>query len=167
MGISDLRGKNSPTFVEDGDTSYMIHRFCNALSPVELTLDLRVDGMPSDWENTVDNMAWHELLLPCIRVNKLHIGSSLTLELSKALELADDGLLLLLLPEPQEIEVPLKVDHATNALFMFMKARESVGRPIHLLVPLRSPSGLLFPRRRPWLNSLKIPCCAGRSEAKA
>jgi hypothetical protein len=57
MGISDLRGKNSPTFVEDGDTSYTIHPLCNALSPVELTLDLRVDGMPSDWENTVDNMA--------------------------------------------------------------------------------------------------------------
>ena len=65
-------------------------------------------------------------------MKKLHIGSSLTLELSKALELADDGLLLLLLPELQEVEVPLKIDHATNALFMFMKARESVGRPVHL-----------------------------------
>ena len=62
---------------------------------------------------------WHELLLPCIRVKKLHIGSSLTLELSKALESADDGLLLLLLPGLQEVKVPLKIDHATNALFMF------------------------------------------------
>jgi hypothetical protein len=68
-------------------------------------------------------------------VKKLNIGSSLTLELSKALESVDEGSVLELLPALQELEVPLKIDRATNAFSMFMKIRESVGRPIHLLVP--------------------------------
>ena len=38
--------------------------------------------MPSDWENTLDNTLWHELLSLFIGVKKLHIGSSLTLEFS-------------------------------------------------------------------------------------
>jgi hypothetical protein len=55
---------------------------CSALGKVvsaveELTLDLNADGMPSNWENTFDNMLWHELLLPFIGVKKLHIGRSL------------------------------------------------------------------------------------------
>jgi hypothetical protein len=101
----------------------------------EFTLDLDVDGIPSGWEVTLDSTMWHELLLPFIGVKKLHIGSSLTLKLSEALESVDGGLVLELLPELQELEVPLKIDHATNAFSMFMKTRESVGRPIHLLVP--------------------------------
>ena len=117
-----------------------VTQVCDALGDVlssveELTLDLNVDGMSSDWENTLDNVAWHELLLPFIGVKKLHIGSSLTLELSKALESVDEGLVLELLPELQELEVPPKIDRATDAFSMFMKTRESVGRPIHLLVP--------------------------------
>ena len=117
-----------------------VTQVCDALGDVlstveELTLDLNVDGMLSDWENTLDNVAWQELLLPFIGVKKLHIGSSLTLELSKALESVDEGLVLELLPQLQEFEVPLKIDLATDAFSMFMKTRESVGRPIHLLVP--------------------------------
>ena len=124
---------------------------CNALGDVlstveELTLDLRVDGMPSDWENTLDNTAWHELLLPFIGAKKLKIVSSLTLELSNALESVDGELVLELLPALEELEVlreaPLKIDRATNAFSMFMKTRESVGRPIHLLVP-PAPEGFL------------------------
>ena len=124
---------------------------CNALGDVlstveELTLDLRVDGMPSDWENTLDNTAWHELLLPFIGVKKLKIVSSLTLELSKSLESVDGELVLELLPALQELEVPLKIDRATDAFSMFMKARESVGRPIHLLVPPAPPAPPAPPR---------------------
>ena len=112
------------------------------LSAVEvLTLDLDVDGMPSDWENTLDSMAWHELLLPFIGVKKLHIGSSLTLELSKALESVAGGLILELLPELQEYEVQLRIDHAKKLFSRFMKNRESVGRPVHV-------TGHLQPRRR-------------------
>jgi hypothetical protein len=112
-------------------------RFCNALVDVlsaveELTLDLNVDGMPSDWENTLDNMLWHELLLPFIRVKKLHIGSSLTVELSQALK-SDAGLLVLqLLPELQEIGVQLGIVDAKKAFSSFLETRESVGRPVHL-----------------------------------
>jgi hypothetical protein len=108
----------------------------NVLSAVEeLTLDLDADGMPPDWENTLDDIAWHELLLPFIGVKKLHIGSSLTSELSQALESVSGELVLELLPELQALEVPLEIDLATKAFAMFMKTRESVGRPIHLLIP--------------------------------
>jgi hypothetical protein len=108
----------------------------NILSAVEeLTLDLDVDGMPLDWENTLDNMMWHELLLPFIGVKKLHIGSSLTPGLSQALESVSGELALELLSELQALEVPLEIDLATKTLSMFMKTRESVGRPVHLLIP--------------------------------
>ena len=112
---------------------------CGALGKVlsavkEFTLDLDVDGIPSSWENTLGSMMWHELLLPFTGVKKLHIGSSLTLELSRALE----SVTLELLPELQELELQLKIDHATNAFSSFVKfvnTRESVGRPVRLLVP--------------------------------
>lgn len=83
--------------------------------------------MPSDWENTLDNMLWHELLLPFIGVKKLYIGSSLTLQLSQALQSDAGGLVL---PELKELEVPLRIDHGTKAL---SDTRASVGRPVYLL----------------------------------
>ena len=127
---------------------------CNALGDVlstveELTLDLRVDGMPSDWENTLENTAWHELLLPFVGVKKLKIVSSLTLELSKALESVDGELVLELLPALQELEAP-----ATDAFSMFMKTRESMGRPIQLLVPAPVPAPYISPSVRDSLESL-------------
>ena len=104
-----------------------------ALSTVsELMLDLRVLGMPTDWESTLNDVLWHELLLPFIGVKKLHIGSSLSLELFKALESDPEGLVL---PNLQELGVSLKTDHVINALTVFIETRETVGRPIHLLVP--------------------------------
>jgi hypothetical protein len=113
---------------------------CSALREVlsaveELTLDLDADGVPSDWENTLDSMFWHELLLPFIGVKKLHIGSSLTLELSKALESVTGELVLELLPELQEFEVQLRISNAKNMFSGFIKTRESAGRPVHLLTP--------------------------------
>jgi hypothetical protein len=113
---------------------------CSALGKVssaveELTLDLDPGGMPSDWENTLDRMLWQELLLPFIGVKRLHIGSSLTLQLSQALESVAGGLAVL--PELQELEVQLEIGHAKHAFSLFIGARESAGRPVHLLVPLR------------------------------
>jgi hypothetical protein len=113
---------------------------CSALGKVlssveELTLDLRVGGMPSGWKTTLDDMLWHELLLPFTGVKKLHIGSSLTLELSQALQSVSGELVLELLPGLQELEVPLGIDNATNAFSKFLNSRASVGRPVHLLVP--------------------------------
>jgi hypothetical protein len=110
---------------------------CSALggflsSVEELTLDLRAIGMPSNWESTLDEVPWQGLLLPFIGVKKLHIGSSLSLSLSKALESDAGGLILRNL---KELEVPLKIDRVINALTVLIETREYVGRPIHLVVP--------------------------------
>jgi hypothetical protein len=104
------------------------------LSTVEvLMLDLDVDGMPFDWENALDNILWHELLLPFIGLKMLHISPSLTLELSRALEPVSGELVLELLPELQQLEI----NHTKNAFSGFVKTRESIGRAVHLLVLVR------------------------------
>jgi hypothetical protein len=113
---------------------------CGALGKVlssveELTLDLGVGGMPSGWRTTLDDVLWHELLLPFIGVKKLHISSSLTPELSQALQSVAGQLVLELLPGMQELAVPLEINDATNAFSKFLNSRESVGRPVHLLIP--------------------------------
>ena len=123
-----------------------ITQVCGALreflSAVEdLTLDLDVDGMPSDWEKGLDSMLWHELLLPFVGVEELHIGSSLTQELSQALGSVDGEMVPELLPELQELEVQLEIDQAKNAFSLFVKIRESVGRPVHLLARARVRQG--------------------------
>ena len=102
---------------------------------VELTIDLDVDGMPSDWENTLDSMLWRELLLPFVAVKKLCIGFSLTLELSRALESIPGGLVLELLPELQGLEAWPEVDGAKRAFSAFVETRESLGLPVHLSGP--------------------------------
>jgi hypothetical protein len=103
----------------------------------ELSLDLDTDGMPSRWEDTLDNMLWHELLLPFIGVKKLRIGSSLTFELSQALESVAGGLVPDFLPELQELDVQLVMNHAKKAFSAFIEARESDDRPVYLLTPDR------------------------------
>ena len=112
-------------------------QICSALGKVlstveDLTVDLRDFGMPSDWESTLEDVPWHELLLPFIGVKKLRIGSSLTLELSQALKSGAGGLIL---PELQELGVSLKINDVTNAFTAFIETRESLGRHIDLLVP--------------------------------
>ena len=105
----------------------------NVLSTVEeLVLDINVDGMPLDWQNILDNILWHELLLPFIKVKKLRIGSLLTLELSQALRSVAGELVLEILPELQELEVQLEVDYAKKEFSGFVVTRESIGRPVHL-----------------------------------
>ena len=110
---------------------------CSALGEVlstveDLTVDLHVIGMSSDWESTLDGVSWYELLLPFTGVTKLHIGSSLSHALSKALESDAGGLVL---PSLEELEVSLKADHVINPLAALIETRETVGRPIQLLVP--------------------------------
>ena len=112
---------------------------CRALGKVVstlevLSLDLDVDAMPSDWENMLDDMLWHELLLPFTGAKRLYIGSSLTLELSRTLESVIGDSVMDLLPELQELEVTVRMDQATNLYSMFLNTRESLGRPVHLLV---------------------------------
>ena len=112
---------------------------CSALGNVlpavkELTLDLDMDVMRSDWEHTLDITVWHELLLPFIIVKKLHIGSSLALELSKALKSVPEALDLKLLPKLQELDVWLTMDDARMAFSAFLHTRRSLGRPVALSV---------------------------------
>ena len=116
-------------------TTQVCRALGNVLSAVEeLTLDLDVDGMPSDWENRLDSMVWHELLLPFVGVKKLDIGSSLTLQLSQSLKSVAGGLVLELLPELQELEVHPKTFLPPNGFSLFVQTRKSVGRPVHLSV---------------------------------
>ena len=100
----------------------------------DLTLDLDVGGMSLDWQNTLDSTMWHELLLPFIGVKKLCIRSSLTLELSQALESVPGGLVSELLPELQELEVYIRIAQEKKLLSAFVKIRESVGRPVYLRI---------------------------------
>ena len=113
-----------------------------ALSAVEeLTLDLDVGGMESDWEEPLDSTLWHELLLTFIGVKKLHVGPSLALELSQSLDSVAGGLVLELLPELEKLEVQLEAGHSKSVFSLFLKTRESVGRPVHLSVlPLQKPN---------------------------
>ena len=110
---------------------------CSALGKVlstveDLTVDLHDFGMPSDWESALEDVPWHELLLPFIGVKKLCISSSLALEFSQALKSGAEGLIL---PELEELDVSLKIDDVTKSLTAFIETRESLGRHIKLLVP--------------------------------
>ena len=135
-----------------------ITQVCSALGEVlstveELTLDLDVDGVPLDWESALDSILWHELLLSFIGVKKLNISSSLTRGLSQALQSVDKGLVMELLPDLQELWVHPEIDHATYSFSLFVKSRESVGCPVHLLV---LPAGLPPP---PEIRSTQIQRC--------
>jgi hypothetical protein len=112
---------------------YSATQVCSAIGKVlstveELALDLDVNGMALGQENTLNNMLWHELLLPFIGVKKLHIGSSLTLELCRALVSVAGRLVLELLPELQEVDIQPIVGF--EAFSGFVKTRESIGRPV-------------------------------------
>ena len=120
---------------------------CHALGDVlsimkKLTLDADEDGMPSDWENILDSMLWHGLLLPFVGVKWLHIGSSLALTLAQALGSGAGGLALLAL---QELEVSLKIDLAQEAFSSFIKTRESMARPVYLSAPPHADGKVLVP----------------------
>jgi len=110
---------------------------CGALEQVlstveEFALDLDKDGIPSGWEAALDDILWHELLLPFSSVKKLHIGSSLTSELSHALKTVSGGLISELLPELQVLKVQLEIDDAYREFSTFIEARKHVGRLVRL-----------------------------------
>jgi hypothetical protein len=114
--------------------------FREALSTVdELTVGLGVGAVLPGWGNALDDLLWHELLLPFIGVKKLHIDTSLSFELSRALESVAGEFALELLPELQELEAQLEIYQA-NVFSLFVHTRESVGRPVHLsLIPHAEP----------------------------
>ena len=111
---------------------------CIALGKVvsiveELTLGLNVDGMPSNFEDALDSMMWHELLLPFIGVKKLRIGRLLVRQLSRALESVAGGVALELLPELQELDLEATNRRTRKTFSAFVEFRKSVARPVRLL----------------------------------
>ena len=99
----------------------------------ELTLGLNVDGMPSNFEDALDSMMWHELLLPFIGVKKLRIGRLLVRQLSRALESVAGGVALELLPELQELDLEATNRRTRKTFSAFVEFRKSVARPVRLL----------------------------------
>ena len=115
----------------------------HCLSTVEeLTLDLDEDGMPSGWDDSLDSMLWHALLVPFSSVKKLQIGSSLTFQLSEALKsgAAESGPSFL--PELQKLEVQLEINDTNKGFSTFIETREREGRAVEFLAP-HSPSSNL------------------------
>ena len=113
-------------------------QLCSALRKVmstvdDLTLDFQPYRMPSDWENTRDDMLWNELLLPFLGVKTLYIDNPLlTLDFSQALESATGVLVLELLPELQELDAGLNSGRVMEAFSVFAETRRSLGRPVHV-----------------------------------
>ena len=132
----------------------------NILSSVEkLVLDLDKDGTPSDWDNTLDNIVWHELLLPFIGVKKLHIGFSLILELSRALGSVAEEFVLGFLPDLQELGVQFEINHAIKLFNLFVETRESMGRHVQLLaLPIPYPGPRVFPKYMNYASPIPVRC---------
>ena len=96
----------------------------------ELTLDLDEDGMPSGWDDALDSILWHGLLVPFSGVKKLQIGSSLTFQLSETLKSDPAELGPSFLPELQQLEVRLEVNDANKGFSTFIETRGREGRPV-------------------------------------
>ena len=143
-----------------GSATQICSALGNVLSSVEkLVLDLDKNGTPSDWDNTLDNIVWHELLLPFIGVKKLHIGYSLILELSRALGSVAEELVLGFLPELQELGVQFEINHAIKLFNLFVETRESVGRPVQLLaLPMPYAGPRIFPKYMNYASPIPV-CC--------
>jgi len=112
---------------------------CSALVHVisaaeELTLDFEEENLPSDWRNEVDALMWHGLLWPFHGVKKLCVGYPLASELSNALESDDAGLVLGLLPELEELEAQVELEHVNKAFETFIDARQLAGHHVRLSV---------------------------------
>jgi len=118
----------------------------------ELTLDLDEDGMPSDWNDSLDSMLWHGLLVPFSSVKKLQIGSSLTFELSEALKPGAAELASNLLPELQKLAVQLVVNDAYRMFSTFIVTREREARPVELLAARSPRAGQTIRAIQAWLS---------------
>ncbi|KAI9438909.1 hypothetical protein H4582DRAFT_2075509 [Lactarius indigo] len=106
-------------------------QICSALMPAlsgveKLTLDFHELLMPTEWQNgEIDGTTWHELLRPFVEVKELRISSSLSEELSRALQVDDVGLDPGLLPSLREL-----AGGSIGMFDSFIHARRVAGRPI-------------------------------------
>jgi hypothetical protein len=94
----------------------------------ELAIDF-YNGMPPEWRNEVGSRTWCDLLKPFERVKKLRIGCALTLDLSRALQPAEEqpgtggGTPVGPLPLPVLQELVLEEGCDENALKALIDAR--------------------------------------------
>jgi hypothetical protein len=113
-------------------------QICNALwwmlpGVEELAIDVSEHGhgMPTDWRNEVDSRTWCHLLMPFKSVKRLRVGSALTLDISRALQPAEEQLPVGLLLVPMLQELVLEDGSCdVNAFTAFIDARQRVGRPV-------------------------------------
>ncbi|KAI9432323.1 hypothetical protein H4582DRAFT_1104928 [Lactarius indigo] len=127
-------------------------QICRALMPVlsgveKLTLDYYEMVMPTEWQNgEIDGTTWHELLRPFIWAKDLRICSSLSGELSRALQVDSVGMDPGLLPSLQNLACG-----SFETFRPFIYARWAAGYPVwdwdtaRTAVPLggRAPPGFV------------------------
>jgi hypothetical protein len=145
---------------------------CRALEPVlsfakELTLDVEDQTLPSDWQNDIDGMAWHDLLAPFSSVKKLCIGPPFASGLFTAMQSNDAKLVQGILPELQELEIV----HGDTEFTTFVDARRLSNRPVRLSIcralpekvrhPMITLSHYSFPRIRSRSSRRQHPCDRG------
>jgi hypothetical protein len=113
-----------------------VTQVCGALVPVlsyaeKIILRSEESSLPSDWQDEVDGIAWHDLLGPFSNVKKLYIGHPFASGFSR-MQSDDAELVLGLLPELQELEAELGIIQAHTAFAGFINARQLAGRPVRL-----------------------------------
>ncbi|KAH8995950.1 hypothetical protein EDB92DRAFT_1844093 [Lactarius akahatsu] len=111
---------------------------CALMTPLSGVQELRLDfdgaRMLTRWQNgEIDSTTWHELLRSFIGVNKLCICAALSEEVSRALQVGEDGLDPGLLPGLQEIVTELYGKRADDLFGWFVDARRLADRPVRLM----------------------------------
>jgi hypothetical protein len=112
-------------------------QICGALVPVlsfveKLILRSEEPNFPSDWQDEVDGIAWHDLLGPFGNVKKLYISHTFAPGFSSAMQYDDAELVLGPLPKLQELEVELGITQAHITFAGFVNSRQLAGRPVRL-----------------------------------
>ena len=134
-GTFSLRVNCKPFDWQIDSATQVCSALVHALSAAEeLTLDFDEENLPSDWRNEVDALMWHALLWPFHGVKKLCVGYPLASELSNALESDDAELVLGLLPELEELEAQVELEHVNKAFETFIDARQLAGHHVRLSV---------------------------------
>ena len=96
-----------------------------------LTLKRQVQVRSFEERNETDGTEWREFLRSFSHVKTLDVDDGLVKGVSRCLQLDDGGLLLVLLPELQELTYPESSD--TDDIFTsFIDARRNAGRPVTL-----------------------------------
>jgi len=109
----------------------IFNSFSQVFSAVEhLTLEHKSHSRSSEERNEADDTELREFLRSFGNVKTLNVDDGLVKEVSRCLQL-DDGELLVLLPELQELTYPGSSD--TDDIFTsFIDARRNAGRPVTL-----------------------------------